>query len=396
MLFDFLKKPKQSELNIQEFSSFGARQDKRAIIQLPQNDTVFLYHLRKSDKENQNTAFYKNGYLYNVYPRNNSLTLDENRDVAYFARFIICDGKKYDLCNPKDVIELKMPNFEKNNSSFSYVTRNLAYIFKMRAQRIYQKELAVPIVFTAVNLMLISGIGWQPKDFERLISQLERLEEYYYATILRDSINSFQSSLLNSELKQAEIAFKTIDLARQFDTDLVVMPYLGCSCEECAKYQGRVYSITGKDKRYPKLPDVIRKTGKVHPGCHHSIQVFYEWEKITKYIYNDSGQAEMIYVDPIQNSNRPFRDDRSVYEKRKYEESQQKRIKKESSEIWDAESTRKYAKRVIEYEWIEDNLPDLAPKSLGGYTRMKHTNSKNYQRIKEKAAELGKVLDDNI
>ena len=58
MLFDFLKKPKQSELNIQEFSSFGARQDKRAIIQLPQNDTVFLYHLRKSDKENQNTAFY--------------------------------------------------------------------------------------------------------------------------------------------------------------------------------------------------------------------------------------------------------------------------------------------------------------------------------------------------
>ena len=30
-----------------------------------------------------------------------------------------------------------------------------------------------------------------------------------------------------------------------------------------------------------------------------------------------------------------------------------------------------------EYDWITDNLPDIAPKSLSGYKRMKNSNNKN-------------------
>ena len=51
-----------------------------------------------------------------------------------------------------------------------------------------------------------------------------------------------------------------------------------------------------------------------------------------------------------------------------------------------------YIKRKAEYDWICANLPDLAPKSLGGYTRMKHSNSKNYLKIKETAAKIGREL----
>lgn len=269
MIIDFFKKAKLDESDCSIKSSYGAKQDKHSIIKLPTDNRVFEYQLLRKDKDNINTAYYRNGFLYNVYPRNESLSLDEDRDKAYFARYVVLNGKKYDLCSPKDVIEIKIPNFKKNTGAFSYPTRNLAYIMKIRAQKIYQKELAIPTVFTTVNLMMVSNIGWQAKDYNRLISQLERLEEYKYASILREGINNYTGLLIN----------------------------------------------------------------------------------------NSTG-----YYD----------------------------------HIWNDEETRRYAQRVIEFEWIEDNLPDIAPKSLNGYSRMKHANSKNYVMLKNRAKELGMELNDNL
>lgn len=42
-----------------------------------------------------------------------------------------------------------------------------------------------------------------------------------------------------------------------------------------------------------------------------------------------------------------------------------------------------------EYQWITNNLSEIAPKSLSGYKRMKNSNSKNYQNIVMKAKEKG-------
>ena len=45
-----------------------------------------------------------------------------------------------------------------------------------------------------------------------------------------------------------------------------------------------------------------------------------------------------------------------------------------------------------EFLWVQNNLPDLCPKSLSGYSRMKNANSTKYQKIESAAAEKGKVL----
>lgn len=34
-----------------------------------------------------------------------------------------------------------------------------------------------------------------------------------------------------------------------------------------------------------------------------------------------------------------------------------------------------------EYYWLQENLPELCPKSLSAYSRMKNSNSKNYQKL---------------
>ena len=397
MIINFLKKlNKHLDKNKNELSSKNSKQDKNAIVKLPSNNRLFKYQISDNDFNNQIIAYFKNGILYDVSPKNKNLTSSELLTNANSARFFVSDGRKYDLYNPKDLIDFKIPIFEDNGKSFVNVPYNIDYILKKKAQNIYNNDLAIPTIFTTVNLMLVSTIGWQPKDYYRLISQLERLEENYYASYLIDGINKYNPSILNIELQKARNAIDTLEKAHSFGTDLVLLPYLACTCEECAKYQGRVYSISGKDKRYPKLPNIIKQTGVVHPGCHHALQVFYKWEhEILKYEYLQDGRVEAKNVDSITNSNRPFVDDRTNQEKEMYLRRKQKELKSRQY-LSDEEKAKRYSKRAIEYDWITENLPQLAPKSLGGYTKMKHSNSKNYQRIKKEANLKGMILDDNI
>ena len=69
------------------------------------------------------------------------------------------------------------------------------------------------------------------------------------------------------------------------------------------------------------------------------------------------------------------------------------------------ETREEYQKRVIDpyiqeskdreqYYWLLENMPDVAPKSFGGYRRMKNNNSANYQKIAEKVKEKGKNIDE--
>lgn len=58
---------------------------------------------------------------------------------------------------------------------------------------------------------------------------------------------------------------------------------------------------------------------------------------------------------------------------------------------------------MIEYEyqkyldsntvkWLQENFPDKAPKNVTGYRRMKTQNTKNYQALKQLAAEIGRDI----
>ena len=45
-----------------------------------------------------------------------------------------------------------------------------------------------------------------------------------------------------------------------------------------------------------------------------------------------------------------------------------------------------------DFAWLQINIPEQCPKSLSGYRRMKTQNSKNYQFLKARAAELGRSI----
>ena len=60
--------------------------------------------------------------------------------------------------------------------------------------------------------------------------------------------------------------------ALQYDLDLVVVSSHNSKHHECAIFENKVLSITGKTKGYPTIEDA-RNVGLFHPGCLHSYTI---------------------------------------------------------------------------------------------------------------------------
>lgn len=51
---------------------------------------------------------------------------------------------------------------------------------------------------------------------------------------------------------------------------------------------------------------------------------------------------------------------------------------------------------IQNFQWLQKNLPDICPKSLAGFRRMRTANSKNYQLLVKEAQMLGKNIEDSV
>ena len=153
-------------------------------------------------------------------------------------------------------------------------------------------------------------------------------------------------------------------------TELVEVPRAHRICETCAKYHDRLYALDEQNTRlipYKKFSDYVNKK-----SCDCQLPSFPFWEGIS--IMNGAGQD-----DPIGYSNRPFEDDRTPKEKNDYDIYIQK-LKTEK-------------KNRDDYDWLRQYLPEIAPKSFGGYMRMKNSASSGYSKLVKAASDLGHALD---
>lgn len=154
------------------------------------------------------------------------------------------------------------------------------------------------------------------------------------------------------------------NVMKEHDKDLVKMTsHYGC-CPVCAVYEGRVYSISGKDSRFPSLkslPGFKDGYNNLHPRCAHRINAFIEK-------YNDIEKE-------IKNSNRPFEVDKDKEASvNAYYEEQKKKAK--------LRANRK------QYEKYKTVLGQDAPKSFQGFIRMKNAKKQdNYNDLKRKYRE---------
>lgn len=152
-----------------------------------------------------------------------------------------------------------------------------------------------------------------------------------------------------------------MNTAKEYNNDLVKMSQHNGCCPVCATYEGRVFSISGKDTRFPSLstiPGFNKGYNNLHPKCKHRLSNYIEK-------YNDVEKD-------IKNSNRPFEVDKEKQDSiNKYYEEQKKKAKLRANKK--------------QYEQIKIALGNDAPKSFRGFLKMKNAkNQENYNDLKER------------
>ncbi len=143
--------------------------------------------------------------------------------------------------------------------------------------------------------------------------------------------------------------------------DLVEMTTHYPTCDKCSQFQGRVYSLSGKDKRFPSLMQTAFKSGyrNVHPNCRHSIIPYIEEMHTDK----ENQQA-------VTDGGKPFEDKRSDAEKGLYSKQQA--------------DNRQIRQDRYQYERYKAKLGVDAPKGFHAFRRIKKADSKAWDSLQAK------------
>lgn len=227
-----------------------------------------------------------------------------------------------------------------------------------------ETELALACLRKAQELMYVSDMIWKKEDFMRLVSYLHKAGFHGEANAEKERIDRFFAGEFE-RVKQSQ--FKdAINSAKFLGTDLLSAETSGLCCSNCARMRNRVYSISGKDRRFPKVNESVITSCclRLYPYVLGVSELSFPVKNIVKY------------------SNRPYLDDRSPEEVEKYNEWQ---------EYMQEEEKRKHRASInqAEFFWIQEHLPSICPKSLSGYSRMKNSNSKTFQEIVKCANDAG-------
>lgn len=277
---------------------------------------------------------------------------------------------KYDLTTIEGIRAIPVPTKKKAYYEHD-IREDIEYILQRKATEYKsngQMDLAIECLKKSNEIMPYSSYMYMASDYYRLIEYLKKARRFDEARVEKQKLDSIfggdsipkdaRAKINNCERIMAE--------AKQLGTDLVEMSEHHCTCGECAKYQGRVFSLSGKSKRFPKVPDAFFVYGAIHEGCRHDFYPFFEDDDPT------------YHENIIEYSNRPFVDNRSQEEIEQYEAEQK--------------AQRDLMKDREDYDWIWEHLGDIAPKSFSGYRRMKNSNSVNYQKLCKAANEKGKNI----
>ena len=173
-----------------------------------------------------------------------------------------------------------------------------------------------------------------------------------------------------------------LERAAKYGIDLLHVVCTSYHCDKCSAYANRIYSLSGKSSTFPEIPDYV-----INYSAHCGMLFYPEISPECAIITNPYTMERMIGDDAIKYSNRPFEDSRP----QKWIDGYYNRLNiMRQKEINDANREQS----AVEYKQIVDKLPDLAPKSQSGYSRMKSACTDSYKRLKIAAEDAGIIIKD--
>ncbi len=159
---------------------------------------------------------------------------------------------------------------------------------------------------------------------------------------------------------------------KDIDRDLVKYQALPNCCPRCQKFNNKVFSISGKDTRFPYLygeNGPFRDGYNItHPNCRCEINLFVE----------EFYQNELDKIIKDSNSFTKFTKSDKLFD------------------IYNKQQAfnRQYNNELVEYFQLKGQLGDKFPyKSIGSFRRAKRQNSETYQQLKQKKQYNGGLIE---
>lgn len=185
------------------------------------------------------------------------------------------------------------------------------------------------------------------------------------------SLDTYAAMVSRSTTREAGNLARTNQLTAN-GYDLVEMTEHYPTCEVCATLQGRVYSISGEDKRFPALSKAFKDGYQnVHPNCRHSVGAWVESMHSPKQI-----------AEAIHKSNLPFEDPRPEVERALYNKQQLQ--------------NRRARQDLYQYERYRARLGKDAPGSFSAFRRMKKAGAEKWGQLQNKYRLYNRAIKDGV
>lgn len=281
------------------------------------------------------------------------------------------DDLGFDLDNITSIEAIPIPKYSKLSGAGSPIN-NIEYILQRKAtehKRNNRMDLAIACLRKANQIFPHSNFLWSKKDYLRLIDFLKQDGQFEEARIEERKINQY----FNENDLNVLVYKKTLSDCKSMKTDLIVTSDIFRTCGECAKYAKRIFSISGKDKRFPVFPHYFGLQLQEHAYCINSFHPFFLEYSEPHWHYKGT---------LIEWSNRPFIDERSKEQKKDFKD----RVVNNLQEIIDRKN----------YDILLEHFKEIAPKSFAGFRRMKNMQSKNYLLLVETCRNQGVNLDEKL
>jgi len=180
-------------------------------------------------------------------------------------------------------------------------------------------------------------------------------------------LDSYSEMVVRSSTREAT-NHGTMNQLTSLGYDLVQVSSHFPTCNICAPYQGRVYSISGQDRRFPPLWTTVFSAGyaNIHPRCSHVVMPYVE-------VFADDLDGD------IARSNQSFDVD--------------PRLEAERQAFANGQARKRAANQDFnQWQRYRERLPNDAP-TLAGFRRMKAANSQRYQELQSLYRDAGQALN---
>ncbi|POD46279.1 hypothetical protein BKM15_25905 [Pseudomonas syringae pv. syringae] len=181
--------------------------------------------------------------------------------------------------------------------------------------------------------------------------------DFYARTVVNTKIRQAHTNGASNRYQEAGVGLVQISTSQN-------------TCAECARYEGKVISLTGEHEGFKSDGDGIVRLPPYHPNCRHNTYPYVLEFKTPEEIQQEKDKWRSFKTD---------KDTRSKKQKQEYEKEQSIRRKANEEK-----------KQFARYKMA---LGQDAPKTLGAFRRMKRSNSVKYQELQ---AEYKRIMREDV